>query len=354
MAGAGVDTCAKAGSFTLDLTRAIAVTRIAFIMDPLASLSLKKDSTLAMIRAAERRGWNVSVAGQEDLLLQGGRILLHATPLRLNPDFAEALDPAVAAALAAQGQGWHRLGDTARIGADEFDIIMMRKDPPFDMAYIYTTYLLERAEDAGVLVVNRPASLRDCNEKFFATLFPDCCPPLIVSRRYDELRAFQQEHGNVVFKRLDGMGGASVFRVMSGDPNLGVILEVLTSGGQEQIMGQVFLPEIADGDKRILMVDGAPVPHALARIPKAGEGRGNLAVGGIGESRPLTARDREIASRVGPELVKRGLTFAGLDVIGDYLTEINITCPTCIRELDASCSLDIAGNLLDALADKLD
>jgi glutathione synthase len=233
------------------------------------------------------------------------------------------------------------------------DVIMMRKDPPFNMEYVYATYFLERAEEAGVLVVNKPASLRDCNEKFFATAFADVCPPLVISRREDVLRAFQREHKNVVFKPLDGMGGASVFRIMEGDANLGVVLETLTDFGKQQTMGQLYLPEIVDGDKRILLVNGEAIPYALARVPLAGEARGNLAAGGTGEGRPLTARDREIAERIGPELKKRGLLFVGIDVIGDYLTEVNVTCPTCIRELDAQFSLDIAGMLMDEITSRL-
>ncbi len=329
------------------------MTRIAFLMDPLDSLSLKKDSTLSMIRAAQRRGWEVAFLEQKDLLLQDGEIRLFASPLRLNEPFASSLDPADAAALTADGTGWHSLGEAQLERAGAFDVIMMRKDPPFDMEYVYSTYLLERAELDGALVVNRPQALRDCNEKFFATHFPECCPPLIVSRRYDALRGFQRQHGNVVFKRLDGMGGMSVFRVMAGDPNLGVILETLTEGGREQIMGQTFLPEIADGDKRILMIDGEPLPYALARIPMEGESRGNLAAGGEGVGRELTERDRWIAAQLGPSLRERGLFFVGIDVIGDYLTEVNVTCPTCIRELDAQFGLDIAGSLLDAVARRL-
>jgi len=230
---------------------------------------------------------------------------------------------------------------------------MMRKDPPFDMEYIYTTYFLERAAEAGAMVVNDPRSLRDCNEKFFATAFPDCCPPLVISRSMDVIRAFHAEHGDVVLKKLDGMGGMNIFRVTKQDPNLNVILETLTRNESELVMAQRYLPEIRDGDKRILMIDGVPVPFALARIPKFGETRGNLAAGGTGEGRPLTARDREIAERVGPELVRRGLGFVGLDVIGAYLTEVNVTCPTCIRELDAQFGLDIAGTLIETLVGKL-
>ena len=327
--------------------------RIAIVMDPLEGLSLKKDSTLAMIRAGQARGWEMAYLEQGDLLFQDGRVMLYSRSLQLAEPFAGSLDPADARALAEDGATWYQLGETVLESAGNFDAILMRKDPPFDMEYIYTTYLLERVEEAGVLVVNKPASLRDCNEKFFATRFPQCCPPLVVSRREDVLRDFQRSHGNVVFKRLDGMGGTSVFRVMDGDPNLGVILETLTRSGREQIMGQLYLPEIADGDKRILLIDGEPVRYALARVPMAGESRGNLAAGGIGVGRELTERDRWIAAEVGPELERRGLTFTGIDVIGDYLTEVNVTCPTCIRELDSQFSLDIAGDLLDAIGQKL-
>ena len=329
------------------------VPRIAFVMDPLPSLSLQKDSTLAMLRAAQSRRWEVAYLEQQDLVFKDSRVQLFSRPLRLIEPFATSLDAADAEALSA-GPAWYRLGEAGLEPAENFDAILMRKDPPFDMEYVYATYLLERAEEAGTVVLNRPRALRDCNEKFFATRFPQCCPPLVVSRREDVLRDFQRTHKNVVFKRLDGMGGTSVFRVMDGDPNLGVILETLTRSGREQIMGQLYLPEIADGDKRILLIDGEPVPYALARVPKAGEARGNLAAGGRGEGRALTERDRWIASELGPELKRRGLMFTGIDVIGDYLTEVNVTCPTCIRELDAQFSLDIAGDLLDALATKLE
>ncbi len=321
--------------------------RIAFVMDPIPSLSLKKDSTLAMIRSAMRRGWQIFFVGQDDLLLHQGQVYGYLHPLRLLGAFAESLDPADAL------EPWYEMGGGVLTPLAELDVIMMRKDPPFDMEYIYTTYFLERAEDAGVMVVNKPVSLRDCNEKFFATAFPECCPPLVVSRREDVLRAFQSEHKNVVFKRLDGMGGTSVFRIMEDDPNLGVVLETLTKGGKEQIMGQLFLPEIADGDKRILLVDGEPIPFALARIPMAGEARGNLAAGGTGVGQALTERDRWIATQIGPEVKRRGLIFVGIDVIGDYLTEVNVTCPTCIRELDAQFSLDIGDMLMDTIAAKL-
>ena len=234
-----------------------------------------------------------------------------------------------------------------------FDLVFMRKDPPFDMNYIYTTYLLEQAETFGTLVVNKPASLRDCNEKFFTTTFPELLPPQIVASQISALMEFHTEHEDVVFKPLDGMGGKGIFRVQRDDPNVNVILETLTQNERTAIVGQRFLPEIRDGDKRILLIDGEPVPYCLARIPKSGETRGNLAAGGTGVVQPLTTRDREIAEAVAPELRRRGLVFTGIDVIGDWLTEVNVTCPTCIRELDRETDLDIAMSLLDCLASKL-
>lgn len=317
-------------------------------MDPLERINLKKDSTLAMIRAAQVRGWEVTYLQQSDLAYHDAKVWGYGRRLNLNEAFAAALDPATVV-----GRAWYDLGAEEASPLGSFDVIFMRKDPPFDMEYIYSTYLLERAEQDGALVVNRPTSIRDCNEKFFATAFPDCCPPLLVTRRADLIREFQAEHGDMVVKPLDGMGGSSVFRVKRDDPNLSVILETLTRHGQEQIMAQKFLPEISDGDKRILMIDGEPLDYALARIPMAGEARGNLAAGGTGEGRPLTDRDRWIAEQLGDELRSRGLTFVGIDVIGDYLTEINVTCPTCIRELDAQFSLDIAAKLLDTVATQL-
>ncbi len=323
------------------------MTNIAIVMDPLPSLALKKDSTLAIIRACQRRDVTVFYLHQEDIHLWDNEVCGMLRTLRLREDFCDTLDATSA------GEDWYQLGEEARAPLAQMDAIMMRKDPPFDMEYIYSTYLLERVEEQGVLVVNKPQSLRDCNEKFFATAFPQCGPPLVVSRRDDVLKEFHAQYKNVVFKKLDGMGGASIFRVMENDPNLSVVIETLTEHGQHQIMGQVYLPEIVDGDKRILLVDGEPVPYALARIPSAGETRGNLAAGGRGEGRELTDRDRWIAEQVGPELKKRGLMFVGIDVIGDYLTEINVTCPTCIRELDAQFSLDIAGNLIETVLAKL-
>lgn len=323
------------------------MTKIAIVMDPLGSLALKKDSTLAIIRACQLRDIEVYYLQQEDIHLWENTVCAMTSRLTLRADFCDSLDADIA------GDDWYSLETPARLRLSDMDAIMMRKDPPFDMEYIYTTYLLERVEAEGVLVVNKPASLRDCNEKLFATEFAQCIPPLVVSRRADILKDFHKSHNNVVFKKLDGMGGASIFRVMENDPNLSVVIETLTDNGQQQIMGQVYLPEIVDGDKRILLVDGEPIPYALARIPSAGETRGNLAAGGRGEGRPLTDRDQWIAEQVGPELKRRGLMFVGIDVIGDYLTEINVTCPTCIRELDAQFSLDIAGKLIEAVLAKL-
>ena len=319
---------------------------IAFVMDPIATFNTYKDSTLAMIRAAQQRGWRISVLGVGDLAFQHGRAIGWSRDLALSPEAMQSLD-------AIDGDDYYRLGPPARLWLAETDIVMMRKDPPFDMEYVYATYLLERAVGEGAFVVNAPRSLRDCNEKFYATRFAQCTPPLIVAARQDLLLDFHAEHRDVIFKKLDGMGGTSIFRAGPNDPNLRVIVETLTDNGHRPVMAQRFIPEIAQGDKRILLIDGEPVPHALARIPMQGESRGNLAAGGTGIGQPLSERDRFIAEAVGEELRQRGLKFVGIDVIGDYLTEINVTCPTCIRELDRQFGLDIAGDLLDHLASEL-
>ena len=320
------------------------MTRIAFVIDPLDSLGVKKDSTLAMMWAAQRRGWEVLSLQTNELSWRQGEVSIAArrTELSDSPDN-----------LATSTSTRYKVGETVQQSAQSFDMVFMRKDPPFDMNYVNTTYLLEQAEEAGVLVVNKPSSLRDCNEKFYTTAFPDFLPPQIIASRIEELTAFHDEYDDVVFKPLDGMGGKGIFRVKRNDPNLNVILETLTQNETTAIVGQQFIPEIKDGDKRILLIDGEPVPYSLARIPKAGESRGNLAAGGTGVARPLTARDREIAEAVKPELIRRGLVFTGIDVIGDWLTEVNVTCPTCIRELDRECDLDIAMDLLDCLEAKL-
>ena len=319
---------------------------IAFVIDPIATLNVTKDSTLAMIRAAQRRGWRISVLGPGDLALQHRRVVGWTRDLALSTAAVEDLD-------SADPDDYYRLGPEGRTALDDVDLVMMRKDPPFDMEYVYATYLLERAHKAGTVVVNDPASLRDCNEKFYATGFDDCTPPLVVAAREDVLLDFHTEHGDVVFKKLDGMGGTSIFRMRPDDPNLRVVIETLTDDGTTPVMAQKFIPEISAGDKRILLIDGEPVPYVLARIPKPGETRGNLAAGGAGIGQPIGPRDAFIAAQVAPDLRARGLRFVGIDVIGDYLTEINVTCPTCIRELDRQFGLDIAGDLLDRLASGL-
>jgi glutathione synthase len=311
--------------------------RLGIVMDPIAQISFKKDSSLAMLLAAQERGWSLYYMEQQDLYQKNGEARARMRPLKV------FLDP----------EHWFELEAEADTPLAELDVILMRKDPPFDNEFVYSTYLLEQAERAGVLVVNRPQSLRDCNEKFFATLFPQCTPPTVVSRRADILREFAEEQRDIILKPLDGMGGSSIFRHRAGDPNLSVILETLTLHGSQQIMAQGYLPAIKDGDKRILMIDGEPVPYCLARIPAAGETRGNLAAGGRGEARPLSERDREIAAIVGPTLREKGLLFVGLDVIGEHLTEINVTSPTCIREIDNAYGTRIGERLMDAIDGKL-
>ncbi|HZJ93565.1 MAG TPA: glutathione synthase [Thiopseudomonas sp.] len=311
--------------------------RLGIVMDPIDQISFKKDSSLAMLLAAQARGWSLFYMEQQDLYQQAGQARARMRSLKVfdNPEH------------------WFELGEELDEPLGDLNVILMRKDPPFDNEFLYSTYLLEQAETAGTLVVNRAQSLRDCNEKLFATLFPQCTPATVVSRRADVLRQFAEEHSDVILKPLDGMGGSSIFRHMKGDPNLSVILETLTAHGTQQIMAQKYLPAIKDGDKRILMIDGEPVPYSLARIPAAGETRGNLAAGGRGVAQPLTEKDRWIAEQVGPELRKRGLLFVGLDVIGEHLTEINVTSPTCIREIDDTYDTKIGDQLMDAIAEKL-
>lgn len=312
--------------------------RIGVIMDPISGINPKKDTTLALMLAAQKRGWELHYMELADLSLRDGHALATSRRLRVHDDYKH----------------WFEFtGEPERDELRRMDVILMRKDPPFDTEYIFATYLLERAQHAGSLVVNDPRTLRDANEKLFTAWFSDVCPPTLVARRYTEIRAFLAEFGDIVVKPLDGMGGASVFRVQQGDANTGVILETLTAHESRFCMAQKYLPEIIDGDKRVLVIDGEPVPYALARIPPAGELRGNLAAGGRGEGRPLTARDREICARVGAELRARGLLFVGLDVIGDYLTEINVTSPTCVRELEAQFQIPIADRLMEAIARRL-
>ncbi|PPC74046.1 glutathione synthase [Pokkaliibacter plantistimulans] len=315
----------------------MSVVNVGVVMDPIQAINYKKDSSLAMLVAAQERGWQLHYMEQKDLYSRDGQSMAVMRPLKV------VYDP----------EHWYELGEVVHRPLSDMQVILMRKDPPFDNEFIYSTYLLEQAETQGTLVVNKPQSLRDCNEKVFATQFPQLTPPVLVSRRADLLRAFLGEHQDVIYKPLDGMGGSAIFRVRAGDPNLNVILETLTAFGKQQIMAQKFIPEISAGDKRILMIDGVPVDYCLARIPSQGETRGNLAAGGRGEGRPLSERDRYIAEQVGPVLREKGLLFVGLDVIGDYLTEINVTSPTCIRELDNQFGLNIGAQLMDAIAAKL-
>ena len=308
--------------------------KIGVVMDPIADLNYKKDSTLAMLWAAQAREWQLYYMEQKDLYLDQGIARARMAGLTVFHD----------------PESWYNLDDAEDRALSDLDVILMRKDPPFDNEYIYSTYILEEAERKGTLIVNRCQSLRDCNEKVFATQFPECCPPVLVSADNDRLKAFHAEHQDVIFKPLDGMGGSSIFRVKASDSNLNVILETLTDFGRNTIMAQRYLPEIVDGDKRILMINGEVLPYCLARVPSSGELRGNLAAGGQGRAQPLSDRDRWIAEQVGPSLKERGLLFVGLDVIGDYLTEINVTSPTCIREIDNAYDLDIGARLMDCIA----
>ena len=311
--------------------------KLGVVMDPIESITVKKDTTLAMLLAAQKRGWVIHYMLQSDLYLDEGKACAAVQTLSVKDD----------------PDDWYSFGSKSNVALSELDVILMRKDPPFNMDYVYSTYLLEQAQREGTLVVNDPRSLRDCNEKLFATQFPQCCPPLMVGSSPQKLKAFQKLHEDVIYKPLDGMGGASIFRVAANDPNLSVIIETLTLGGRKQIMAQKYLPDIAKGDKRILLIDGKPVDYALARIPSSGETRGNLAAGGKGVAQELSDRDRWICEQVGPTLQEKGLLFVGLDVIGDYLTEINVTSPTCVREIDKAYNLDIAGDLMDCIQQKL-
>ncbi|HJO10579.1 MAG: glutathione synthase [Gammaproteobacteria bacterium] len=307
--------------------------KVGVVMDPIESIAVKKDTTLAMLLAAQERGWVLYYMQQADLYMDQGvsRAIMKTLSVKDNMD------------------DWFSYGDSEDMALTELDVILMRKDPPFDTNYIYSTYLLDQAHQNGTLVVNNPQSLRDCNEKLFATQFPQCCPPLMVSSSADKLKSFHDTHRDVIFKPLDGMGGTSIFRARDDDPNLSVIIETLTCDGEQQIMAQKFIPEIEKGDKRVLLIDGEPVPYALARIPMSGETRGNLAAGGSGVAQELSARDRWICEQIGPVAKSKGLLFVGLDIIGDYLTEINVTSPTCVREIDRAQQTDIAGDLMDCI-----
>ncbi len=305
--------------------------QLGIVMDPIHAINIKKDTSFAMLLEAQERDFTLWYMEMNDLYLRDGRTHARMRKLEVMRDETR----------------WFFFHDERDSPLDALDVVLMRKDPPFDQEYIYATYLLECAESHGLCVINKPRSLRDANEKLFTAWFPHCCAPTLVAREAIRLRAFLHEQGEVVLKPLDGMGGASIFRVHERDPNLSVILETMTRHNSRFVMAQRYLPEILDGDKRILVVNGEPVPYALARIPAEGESRGNLAAGGRAEGRELTARDRWIVEQVGPTLREKGLVFVGLDVIGDYLTEVNVTSPTCVQELDKQFGLNISGMLLD-------
>ena len=307
--------------------------KLAIILDPLESIKTYKDSTYAVMREAHARGHALYVMEQHELILDEGKVKAHAR--KLDPVFDEL--------------NWYALEEPAWHELSDFDVTLMRKDPPFDMEYIYSTYLLELAQGQGARILNRPEAVRDFNEKLSTAKFPQFMPPTLVTRQQDLIRDFIDKHGDIILKPLDAMGGSSIFRIQRHDPNLNVIIETMTQLGSRTVMAQRYIPEITQGDKRILIIDGEAVPYALARIPKAGETRGNLAVGGKGVAQPLSARDREIAGALGPVLAGRGLLLVGLDVIGDCLTEINVTSPTCFQEIREQTGFDVAGMFVDAL-----
>ena len=311
--------------------------KLGVVMDPIAKINIKKDTSFAMMLEAQARNWELHYIELGDLYLQNGKAFARTRNLTVQRDY----------------QDWYQFIDDKDIPLAELDVILMRKDPPCDQNYIYATHILEQAEAEGVYVVNKPQSLRDANEKMFTAWFPQCCVDTLVSREPAKIREFFLKHNDIILKPLDGMGGASIFHVRNNDPNLSVILETMTQHGQQFIMAQKYLPEIKFGDKRILLVNGTPVPYCLARIPASGESRGNLAAGGHGVGQPLSDRDRWIAEQVCPVLKAKGLIFVGIDVIGDYLTEINVTSPTCVQELDKQFSINISSLLLDHIQSKL-
>ena len=312
--------------------------RIAVVMDPIEDIKPAKDTTLALMLAAQRRGWDLAYLEMRHLWLRDGVAMGRAHPVTVRDDHAD----------------WFSLGEPAAVPLGSFSAILMRKDPPFDTEYIYATYILERAELQGALVANRPQGLRDMNEKVFTAWFPECCAPTLITRDMSDMHAFLREHGRIVCKPLHGMGGRSIFVVELGDKNANVVFETLTDYGQRYAIVQRYIPDIvATGDARVILVDGEPVPYALARIPNAADNRGNLAAGAKGVGRPLDERDRWLAGRIGPVLRERGMLFVGLDVIGGFVTEINVTSPTGVRELDLQFGLDIGDQLMDALARRL-
>lgn len=310
--------------------------KIGVVMDPIEGINFKKDSTLAMLLEAQSRGWELYYMEQADLYIAHDVARANMKKLKVFND----------------ADKWFQLNTTEDLPLDSLDAILMRKDPPFDMNYIYSTYILEKAEEKGTIIINKAQSLRDANEKLFTNNFSQCMPPTLVSSQAEHIKTFYKEHKDIILKPLDGMGGASVFRIKEGDANLGVIIETLTEHGTKLTMAQRFIPEIKKGDKRILLINGVPVPYALARIPAKGETRANLAAGGEGIGIELTDRDRWICEQVAPLLKEKGLIFVGIDVIGDYLTEVNVTSPTCIRELDKQYNINISALLMDWIAEQ--
>jgi len=311
--------------------------KIGIVMDPIGSITPKKDSSLAMLLEASRRDAEIYYFEQQDLRMLSGKAIGRSTLLTVRDN----------------NDDWFDFGEQRDIELGELDAILMRKDPPFNMEYVYTTYILDRAALAGALIVNAPQALRDMNEKAYTAWFPDCTPLTLVTRSMDEMKAFLQEHGRVVVKPLDGMGGRSIFVIQKGDNNANVIFETLTDYGQQFAMAQVYIPEITLGDKRILLIDGEPVPYALARIPTGDDNRGNIVAGATTKGQELSEADKRICAEVGPVLRAQGVLFAGIDVIGDYMTEVNVTSPTGIRELDRKFDLNIAGLMFDAIENKL-
>ncbi len=311
--------------------------RLGVVMDPIEGITPYKDTTLAMLLEAQRRGWEIRYMTLADLSLREGMAWGDGALLEVRDD----------------NHDWFTLGERDEEPLENLDAILMRKDPPVDSAYVYATHILEIAEKAGVLVVNRPRGLRDVQEKLAIAQFPQCCTPTVVEMKAEPLKAFINAQGRAVLKPLHGMGGEAIFVVHAGDPNTSVIIEQLSERGSKYVMAQRYLPEISEGDRRVLVIDGEPAPYALARLPAAGESRGNLAAGGRGVASPLTEREREIVAEVRPLLTEHGILFAGLDVIGGYLTEVNVTSPTCVREIDAQKGTNLAGDLFAAIEKRL-
>ena len=307
--------------------------KLGIVMDPISKVKVAKDSSMAMMLEAQKRGYEIYYMEMRDLYLDRGQARANTQKIKVYDDTNH----------------WYELSDQQDIALSELDVILMRKDPPFDTEFIYATYILERAEVEGTLIINKPQSLRDCNEKLFTAWFADLTPRTLVTRNDAQIRAFHKELKDIIIKPLDGMGGSSIFRIKENDANVGVIIETLTNHGQQYSMVQEYMPEIVDGDKRILIVNGEPMPYCLARIPAHGETRGNLAAGGKGVAQPLSPTDKLIAETIAPELKKRGLFFVGLDIIGNKVTEINVTSPTCIREIEAAYPINISGKLMDAI-----